>query len=426
MEELYGLNYAVKSLAVSNKFVTDTNKACYSLGKALTPFCIYGGKKYEGYDVIDFSRFRGFLDENISLVDEIAQDRVNRYRACGMSIDTSNETTKKTLFFDFLLSVSVCYIEVPKYITKDGVSKQAYDKFLATRNPSLMGAWMGLTPAEMQAKYSAKIAMGAYDFESHNIKFVKLLSSSKGNSISVPRKIFNVDNISCTPLYMLNAFVEGFKPHLQSGILTFSYLKDNGTIRNMTTTVNSDILREFYSDNLFLNSLLEGVDIDKLNVGGMNLSTNYMRGYIRVPELGASIYDGSGVRALNYARLVSIKKTSKEDVDTTFINVDLESVIQSFKDNVEALCVSQPDSIIELYKALVYDELEDGYETKTPLQLYEMCCSFVDTKVIYLTTEFKRFLHKFMISNPQWFSTYTGLPVRIQPMQNCGVEMLDF
>ena len=50
LEKVYGINNDIKSFAVANQFVENTNKACYKLGKFLKPFCIYGDDKPVLYD----------------------------------------------------------------------------------------------------------------------------------------------------------------------------------------------------------------------------------------------------------------------------------------------------------------------------------------------------------------------------------------
>ena len=58
------------------------------------------------------------------------------------------------------------------------------------------------------------------------------------------------------------------------------------------------------------------------------LASKMHRGYIKIPELGSSIYDDTGVRSLNVARLLSIKQV--ESVSREFIHVDLNSVVSNF------------------------------------------------------------------------------------------------
>ena len=225
LDSMYGLNHSIKSFAVANDFVVNTNKACYQLGQNLMPFGIYINDTQKENGVLDFAGFESFSNPAISLVEEIANYRYEVYKNNGMFIDLNDDLIKKYLFFDYLMTISICYVEVPKYVTKNGVAQATFDKFLCTRNPAVMAAWMGATPAEMQAKYTAKIKSQQIDFDDHVLRFVKLTQTQKGNAISVPRTAFNIEKMTCIPMYMLYAFIEGFKPHIQNGIVEFSFLR---------------------------------------------------------------------------------------------------------------------------------------------------------------------------------------------------------
>ena len=418
---LYDLDYSVKSFAVANDFVVNTNKACYQLGKNLQPFGIFINDTQKQYGVLDFASFQGFLDPSMTLVEEIANYRKDVFRNSGINVDISDETKRRLLFFDYLTTISICYVEVPKYVTKDGMPMATFDKFLCTRNPAIMGAWMGCDPAEMQAKYSAKIRSQQVDFNDNLLRVVKLNHTSKGNSVSVPRTAYDVTKMTCIPMYMLYAFVEGFKPLLSSNIINFSFLKDNGTIRELPTTLSEDILRDYYTDNLFISTMLQGVDINTVQQGGMTLSSKMNRGYIKVPEVGASIYDGTGCRSLNLARI--LKATIVPEVDRSFINVDLNSVIENFCEAVEYILKKQPESLSACYSALT-GELPD---TEQHTALVTKLEDYARTRDVLLSTTFRRSLHMFMVNNPSWFPLYTGKPnAKITSSANYGVGTIDF
>ena len=424
MSDFYGLDYSVRSFAVANDFVVNTNKACYALGQQLKPFCIYANDEQKKYNVLDFATFSAFENPQISLVDEIAEYRKGVFKDFGILVNTNDELKKKLLLYDYLMTISICYVEIPKFITKNGVPTATYDKFLCTRNPVIMGTWMGCSANEMQAKYSSRITSRQIEFDDNELRCVKLNHTSKGNSISVPRSAYNVEKMTCIPMYMLYAFVEGFKPLIQNSIVEFSYLKDNGTIRKLNTTLNEDIIRDYYDDNMFISSMLSGVDINTVQQGGMSLSSKMNRGYIKVPELGASVYDGTGVRSLNIARLLSAKKVS--EVDRTFIKVDLNSVVTNFSNGVDYMCKHMPDYVVPCYRELVGEDC------------VEECCNsivsaskamndYVAGRSVFLSTSYHRSLHLFMISHPEWFPLYTGKPAQqITSSTNYGVAPLDF
>lgn len=424
MAEFYGLNYSVKSFAVANDFVVNTNKACYALGQQLMPFCLYANEDQKKYGVLDFATFQAFLNPQISLIDEIVGYRHQAFKDTGINVDIRDEVKKKLLFYDYLMTISICYVEIPKYVTKEGMPMATYDKFLCTRNPAIMGAWMGADPAEMQAKYSSRIVSRQVEFNINELRCVKLNHTNKGNSITVPRTAYNIEKMTCIPMYMLYAFVEGFKPLIQNGIVKFSYLKDNGTIRELATTLNEDILRDYYDDNIFINTMLSGVDINTVQQGGMTLSSKMNRGYIKVPELGASIYDGTGVRSLNIARLLKAEKI--DSVDRTFLKVDLNSVPTNFNNGIDYIVKTMPDSLKDCYKALVGEEFDETKCVSVPVTA-ETCKEYVAGRSAFLSTSYHRDLHVFMISHPEWFPLYTGKPAQqITSSTNFGVTPLDF
>lgn len=424
MSEFYGLNYSVKSFAVANDFVVNTNKACYALGQQLMPFCLYANEDQKKYGVLDFATFQAFLNPQISLIDEIVEYRHQAFKDNGINVDIRDEVKKKLLFYDYLMTISICYVEIPKYVTKDGMPMATYDKFLCTRNPAIMGAWMGADPSEMQAKYSSRITSRQVEFNINELRCVKLNHTNKGNSITVPRTAYNVEKMTCIPMYMLYAFVEGFKPLIQDGIVKFSYLKDNGTIRELATTLNEGILKDYYDDNIFINTMLSGVDINTVQQGGMTLSSKMNRGYIKVPELGASVYDGTGVRSLNIARLLKAEKI--DSVDRTFLKVDLNSVPTNFNNGIDYIVKTMPDNLEDCYKALVGEEFDETKCSSIPV-MAETCKSYVAGRSAFLSTSYHRDLHVFMVSHPEWFPLYTGKPAQqITSSANFGVTPLDF
>ena len=411
---MYELSCDIKSFAVANDFAQITSRACYQLGKSLTPFTVCGGEDTKKYGVADVSDFGGMIDEDKSLMSEVAELRIKEYAGYGMHLDLSME---KALFYDYLMSMSICYVEVPKYVTKNGYAQPTYDKFLCTRNPAIMAAWMGCTASEMQAKYSSRIQSRLVEFKDGLLRCVKLVYGAKGNTVTLPRDAYSVEKMVCIPMYMLYAFIEGMKPELQSGILKFSYLKDNGTVRELCSTLSESILMSYYEDNSFVSQMLGAVDINTVQQGGMVISSKMNRGYIKIPEVGASVYDGTGVRSLNLARLLKVERVS--EVDRSFIHVDLESVVDAFCDGVDSVA-----DVEEVYRTLACKE-----PASTGVACAEELKQYARDNAMFLSTTFKRSLHKFMAGHPEWFPTYTGRPygsVVSSSVVNTGAMPIDF
>lgn len=410
MENIYGLNFSVKSFAVANEFVTNTNKVCYTLGQKLKPFCIYGSDKQKKAGVLDFADFNGIVDESRNLVEEIAEYRAGVLRDSGIYTDLTSSSKNKFLFFNYLMTISMCYVEIPKYVTKNAMPTHTYDKFFCTRNPNIMAAWMGISTSEAQTKYSSRITLNQCDLESGEIKLVKLNSTAKGNTITVPRSTFSIENMVCIPVYMLYAFIEGFKPHLNDKLLKFSYLKDNDSVRDLVSTLDAELLNSIYHDTNFVSQMLSGVDINSVKQGGMVLSSKMNRGYIKVPEVGSSIYDSTGCRSLNIARLLSIQEVHKSDIDLSYIKVDLDSVLTNFRESLEYAMLKFPDKLLSIHDALIQSENEKTVSSTDATYLISDMISYTERMATILSTTYLRSLHKFMISNPEWFPTYLGTP----------------
>lgn len=225
----YSMDCSIKSFAVANEWSATLNKICYKLGKQLKPFSLLSDEYQEKYGVLDLAKCGGLIDQTMPMIDEVAKVRNEEYGIIKKA--ELDDKDKRALFIHYLMATSICYCEVEKWKTTNGVASKTYDKFLCTRNPAIMGAWMGMSPAEMQAKYSRRIQVDTADLNEGVLRYVKLLSSAKGNSISVPRTFASYENMRCVPLFMLYAWITGAKDVMQNNIVKFTFLKDNHTER---------------------------------------------------------------------------------------------------------------------------------------------------------------------------------------------------
>lgn len=421
---VYSLDGSIKSFAVENEFTKTLNKVCYKLGTQLVPFCVLPNEAvYVDNKVLDITSFGGIEDSSISLLDDVVNSRIKALQDNGVGLVRNTKGLERTLFFQYLLSVSICYVEVRKWKTTNGVRHTAYDKFLCTRNPAIMGAWMGMQRAEMQAKYSAKIKAMSHELMEGRLRFVKLNSSSKGNSITVPRTEFFTEDMRCVPLFMLYAFTEGVKTRLENGIVEFTYLKDNSTERKLCSTLSKDILSKFYNPD-YVRMVLSGVDVNSVRQGGMVLSSKANRGYIKIPELGSSRFDSTGTRSLNLARIISCKEIKEDEVNTDFINVSLDSVVANFEEALQYCAKKMPEELPKIFKEIL---LQDPPEDASVATLLTEIQNTVTTNETLFSTEYRRKLHTFMVSNPSWFPLYTGTPNESSSTSgNFGVEAMDF
>ncbi len=422
LEELYGLNYPIKSLAVANPFVEKVlYKSSFVLGQQMTPFCMYANDIQKQYGVVDMATFKGLLNTDITLLDEIASYRRDVFKNVGLYLDTADELKKKYLFYDYLMTVAICYVEIPTYKTKDGFAQKSFDKFFATRNPALMATWMGMETSAMQIKYTPQININQAMISDNEIRYVKLGRTSKGNKITVPKKNGNIEHMTCIPLFMLSALVDGFKPYLSDRIVEFTYIKDNGTIRVLPATISETILQDYYHDTNTVASLLSGVDLDREQQGAIVMSSHMNRGHFKVPEVGLSRYDVTGVRSVDVARLLKIQEV--KEVNRFFIDVDVDSVVDSFQTLIEQKVGSHPEDLPLIYKDIIGKE-PDANMTAT--DFVSALFNDVAAKNAIESTKYRESLHMYMITHPNYFPDYTGMRVMSttpKPVTSSGSNM---
>ncbi len=289
----------------------------------------------------------------------------------------------KTLFVDYLLSACVCYVEV-----FDPASSRV-DKFLATRNRFIAGGLAGMAP-EDTSKFINYLTPHSQDYVNKHIRVLKLSHSSTGFKVTQPRSHldFNKD-IKITPLFLLTTFLDGISDIISSNIIKFTYIKDNVTEREMVTTLSPQILLQYY-DSTFVQKVLSAVE------------AKIVRGYVRLPELGISKYDETGVRALNVARVTSIELV--QDFDSRFIHVDFNNILGYFKSTVES--VADLNVLAFLFEALADDVLK--VRKGDIIGAQSAITSFVDAQYAIGTTTFLRRLHILMLQFPNIFRAYNG------------------
>jgi hypothetical protein len=255
-------------------------------------------------------------------------------------------------------------------------------------------------------KYYPKIE-GYDDIESddYEVPILKLGSNKSSRSITRPRNYLNLGDkgIRVVPVFALKSYVDALEGRAKDEVVRVTFIKDNGTERIIDTTLNSNLLVDLYKDSGFVSGMLES------SYNGDFLGSKVIdRGYIRVPEVGASIYDGSGVRAISYSRVGGVAFGVEPDME--FARVDLERVVYEFGRYVGRLEEREVSSVV---RALVIDGFDlstlvdsegnhkfliDSYQLET----------WADLQNRVLSTSFQRALCLFMLGNPQWFSGFTG------------------
>ena len=375
---------------------TCCGKFAYASGKQMIPFGIFLSKVQQDKGVTPVLKLTGFGGREETLV-----KRISDYWSEQVGIE---DLSVKWLLIDYFLTLGACYVELPKFTTKEGMSTPTFDKFIATKNIDVIARWLGLDYETADIKYGTKIRSFEHLSQTEGKIYAIKLTIKDGNpTVSVPRTLTIIDSMNVAPLFMLSEFTKGLKENLENKILKFSYLKDNNTVRELVTTLNKDIICDVYRDfPAFVPKMMYGIDIDSFVIDGLAISTKASRGYIKLPELGSSIYDDTGCRSLNLMRLVSIEEVDKNSVDTTFINVDLSAVLPKFIGALQDTALKMPQLMSKLYKDISGEEPKSA---QVPVMLEELS-TLINNRDMLLSTSYRRILHCYAIEHIDMLPAY--------------------
>ncbi len=430
-----------------NAFTDYMYRIANKCGEMKIPFTWGSVLDLSKYDhaVQDLTDFTGLSDEvtnmpnKLEIWQEIAWYNYSYFtHIWGTKIEYT-QNVQATMYLAYLLNSALCYVEYPKVTNKKGTEVVKYEKGIFTNNTRLISQWLGETDtnsiAFTNAKYSSALTMSPSDFSEGKIKMIQL-KESKGKRVVAKSPItVSYNGLSPMPLYMLSSFVDGIWNSLKTGILKFTYVKDNTSVREMYSTLNPTILREYYgtdADSMtFLQTMLGNSDAQMI---GTDIVPNYhvSRGYIRLPELGISRYDITGCRALNLNRIMKIESVDSAPKD--FINVFLDSVEETFVGHINRLMVKNDiDTLKEIHKDLVGEPI-DMLMDMSPMFIVDDILNKVKTYIATLTTTYKKELHMYMINRPHIFENYTGTmdsnafnpETQAMNSQTFGVAVMDF
>jgi hypothetical protein len=314
-----------------------------------------------------------------NLLEEVAQ-----FRAESLGFTQVGPTFAKDnadiLMVDYLLSSCLCYVEV-----FDNTAN--VEKYFATRNRFIAGGISGLQP-EDTVKYNSYLQAYSVNYQTRQLKVLKLNANKSGFRIVQPKSFVDfTKSIKVTPLFLMTSFMDGVSEVLRTNIVRFKYLKDNLQERELLSTTNPEVLLSNYSQE-FTQKMLTGM--------GSFLS----RGYIRLPELGVSKYDATGVRALNLSRITSVDIVPT--FDNRFINVDFDMILPAFKTTIERL--NNPSVLGMLYEDLAGKPsvFTNIYELKSAI------IAFIDSQYAIGTTTALRYIHTYMVQRANIFNSYHG------------------
>lgn len=316
----------------------------------------------------------------------------------------------RTSIFKYLLMNFLCYIEVPSssFKTDLGRFKSTFNKMLVTSNVEVIAQWLGVSVEEVPDKYISRVFDINMDDGEDFLPYVKLTETKEGiRKVSVPRLNIDVSErgIRVIPLFMLKAGVDTLYSKMNNSVVKISFLKDGGQLREIFTTVDFSKVKDIYGGGSFLEDSIED------SYKGDFLENRYLsKGYIQVPEIGGSKYDGP-TRSVSYSRITSI--SYNEEPDLSFIDIDLLSVVEGFNDGVLAH-TSKAGDIVDTLEAFGIDggswrdtEIEKKkYTNKDASSLLQ----WAEERSLLYSTVFLRELCLFMLSTPIWFGNFTGKP----------------
>lgn len=347
-------------------------------------------------------KYTGIVSENLNNVvsaEKLPSLGSNLYEVASSEIENYYKVTTGSCpenltgswsYINFLLKTSVCYVEVIETTGK-------VQKFTMCSNLELL-KHIGDT----SKLNGLATALGVTNKEVRGVK----INKTKLTKPRTPIDLTLVDGIRVVPLCILNAIATRYSKELASEMYTFIYRKDGGQARELVSTLSFDILNRYYST-------------DKAQEMLSGSGQAVLRGFLRLPEVGASKYD-SGVRALNVTKITSVDTVKDNEVDTSFINVDFDGIVPMFKETVAKLRGNK-DFLLNIISGLSIN-VSDAKHC-SDIELITKLIEWVDIQKAIGSTTFLRVLHKYMCSDPMIFMGYSGERREVSNFTfNLGVE----
>lgn len=363
-----------------------------------------------------FSFFTSISDEQVDILSTVNGKGVKLGK---MVSEYYPDTVYRGAIYKYLLSRFICYYECPT-VEKSTYTKNgyvcAYDKYLVTSSTDVIANWLGIDYDDASIEYFNNLDEVGIDNGTDLFQYVKLYIDKEGNhKVTRPRKLLDLgkSGTRIVPLYAFQAGMGILYSKLLDGTYDVTFIKDGGVERSLNTTFNLDIIKSVYP-----NSYLAGVNLDNLFNGFLVDSNSVDRGYIRVFEMGSSVYDDP-TRAINYARIIGFKKA---EPDLAYMNIDIEEVVPSFKK-----CILYNNSNFnDILQAIKDFNVGNDWVSIHTVQDLE---NWVDSQDLLKSTVFRRELSLCMIANPHLFNGYDGSKKSVASLpdyQDNGEEELPF
>lgn len=419
----------LKGRVVNNAMYRGLIELCYNLGGNLRPIT-FGDLNYfqqKGIDISNISDiFSCTMENNNPLWYELASFYADQFEE---SLNLNDYTTVRAILFDYLLRSSLCSVEVDKVQVYGSRITTVSGKFLSSKNATIVGCMQGVHPTICANTYEKQFDICEEQLRAGQIPYIKI-SPEAEKKIVKANKLLNVLECRIAPLELIDAWLRGLVQALCTCLVEIKYLKDDGEIRTLVSTLNRDILRQYYTEDRSISMLNLAVQSTEFQCShSLPFRGKADRCWIHMPEVGSSIIDDNGVRAVNFMRIFSLRQVN--EVDTTFINISLSEVIEKFNRTLEMyIAKSNAQAITALYNALrVFGFSSD---LKTPVQMFTSVTDiakaireFISTKQ-YVGTEFRKSLHLFMTLNRELFPDYIASNSNKIEKRSFGVATMDF
>lgn len=311
----------------------------------------------------------------------------------------------RTSIYKYLLRNFLCYYEAP-IVYKDRYTqnfKNSFSKYLITSNIHVVAAWLCISEEKAQMLYGNRLEGVDEDNECDLFPYVKLyVTKDHERKVTRPRKDIDlgISGTRIIPVYALKTGVDVLYSKLLEDTYDITFCKDSGQKRIINTTFNVDKIKEIYGKNADYISNA----VDAWYDGEFLQNSAIERGYIRVFEMGASKYDNP-LRSINYARILGYKKA---EPDLAYVEIDLSSVLNTFKDCINLADKLDIDEVVESLE--LFNVGTSRKMGAIPIKSRQNLEDWAENQYTLLSTVFLRQLALFMIGNPQWFDNYTGEP----------------
>lgn len=320
------------------------------------------------------------------------------------AVSPYNSVPYKISIYKYLMAEFMCYIEYPivrkSYQSNEKIN--SFEKLLVTSNINVVAEWLGMSVEDAQVAYGSRLNKVCEDNECGLFPYVKLYTTKDGTrKVTKPRSDLDLgigSGIRLVPVFALKEGVDVLYSKLLKGSYSVSFVKDSGQERTINTSFNKDLVLSYYKDHKgFVNRNFETV-----YQGSFINNPNLARGYIRVFELGSSIYD-TATRSINYARITSIVE---EEPNMAYVGIDLSKVVSTFEECVVGMSESQVSELVGLL-----EDMNVGASRMVGKSLMSSSAEllvWVKAQETLLSTVFLRDLALFMIGFPEFFNGYTG------------------